>query len=104
MLMTLIIKKIVRIPNELRQYLSTNRHFPESQSAIHKYMQSYKTSNKLYLITRFSIGPIELMTFVDMVGKYYRWFNVTSKRLKDNLVPEFIDEYLKKAASIDAMK
>ena len=28
-------EKLVRIPNELRQYLSTNCHFFESQSATH---------------------------------------------------------------------
>ena len=44
------------------------------------------------------------MTIVDMVGKYYRWFNVLSKLLKDNLVLEFIDEDIKKSAWIDARK
>ena len=44
------------------------------------------------------------MTIVDMVGKYYRWFNVSSKPLKDNLVLEFIDEDLKKSYWIDSMK
>ena len=44
------------------------------------------------------------MTIVDMVGKYYKWFNISSKTLKDNLVLKFIDEYLKKSAWIDAMK
>ena len=44
------------------------------------------------------------MTIFDMVGKYYRWFNVSSKPLKDNLVLEFLDEDLKKYAWIDAMK
>ena len=39
-----------------------------------------------------------------MVGKYYRWFNVSSKPLKDNLVLEFLDEDLKKSAWVDAMK
>ena len=36
------------------------------------------------------------MTIVDMVGKYYRWFNVSSKPLKDNLVLGFLDGYFKK--------
>ena len=44
------------------------------------------------------------MTIVEMVGKYYQWFNVSSKPLKDNLVLEFLNEYLKKYAWIDAMK
>ena len=44
------------------------------------------------------------MTIVDMVGKYYIWFNVSSKPLKDNLALEFIDEDLKKCVWIDAMK
>ena len=44
------------------------------------------------------------MTIVDMVGKYYIWFNVSSKPLKDNLVLEFLDEDIKKSAWIDAMK
>ena len=36
-------KKIVRNPNKLRQSLSTNRYFSESQSTMHKDMQLYKT-------------------------------------------------------------
>ena len=56
------------------------------------------------LITRFSLRPPGLMTIVDMVGKYYGWFNVSSKPLKDNVVLKFIDEYLKKYAWIDTMK
>ena len=67
-------------------------------------MQLYKTFCKLYLIKRFSLRPPELIKFVDMVGKYYRWFNVLSQPSKDNLVLEFIDEDLKKSAWIDAMK
>ena len=67
-------------------------------------MQLYKTSRKLYLITRFILRRPELMTIVDMVGKYYRWFNVSSKTLKDDLILEFIDEYLKKSAWIYTMK
>ena len=97
-------EKIVRSPNELRQYLSTNCHFYESKSVTHKDMQFYKTSFKLYLITRFSLSPPELMTIVDMVGKYYRWLNVSSKTLKHNLVIGFLDEDLKKSAWIDAIK
>ena len=44
------------------------------------------------------------MTIVDMVGKYYIWFNVSSKPLKYDLVLEFLHEDLKKYAWIDAMK
>ena len=44
------------------------------------------------------------MTTVDMVGKYYIWFNVSSKPLKDNLVLEFLDEDLKKHPWIYAME
>ena len=58
-------------------------------------MKLYKTSSKVYLITIFSLRPPEFITIVDMVGKYYRWFNVSSKPLKDNLVLEFLDEDLK---------
>ena len=39
-----------------------------------------------------------------MVGKYYRWFNVSSKPLKDHLVIEFIDDDLKKSTWVDEMK
>ena len=67
-------------------------------------MQLYNNYYKLDLITRFSLKTPELMTIVDMVGKYYRWFNVSSKSLKDNLFLEFIDEDLKKSAWVDAMK
>ena len=67
-------------------------------------MQLYKTSFKLYLITRFRLRPPELMIIFYMVGKYYRWFNVSSKTLKDNLVLQFIDEDLQKSAWVDAMK
>ena len=44
------------------------------------------------------------MKIVDMIGNYYRWFNVSSKPLKDNLVLEFLDEDFKTYAWIDAMK
>ena len=88
----------------MRQYLSTNCHFSESQSAMHEEMKLYKTSCRIDQITRFSPSPPELMTIVDMVGKYYRCFNVSSKSLKDNLVLEFIYEDLKTSAWIDAMK
>ena len=37
------------------------------------------------------------MTIVDMIGKYYRWLNVSSKPLKDNLVLAFIHEDIKNA-------
>ena len=63
---------------------------------MHEDMQLYKTSCKLDPITRFSLRPPELMTIFDMVGKYYRWFNVSSKPLKDNLVLEFLDEDIQK--------
>ena len=67
-------------------------------------MRLYKNYFKLDPITIFSLGPPELITTSDMVGKYYRWFNVSSKPLKYHLVIEFIDEYLKKPVCIDAMK
>ena len=88
----------------MRQFLSTNRHFSESQSAAHEDMHLYKTSFKLDPITIFSLRSPELMRTADMVGKYYRWFNVSSKPLKDRLVIGCIDEDLKKSALIDAMK
>ena len=97
-------KNVIRCPIEWIQLLSTNSHFTESQSAIHEDMQLYNTSCKLYLITRFSLRPPKLMTIVDMAGKYYWWFNVSSKPLKDNVVLEFINEDIKKYAWIDAMK
>ena len=65
-------EKVVRCPNEFRQLLSTNRHFTEQQSATHEDIKLYKTSFKLDIIARFSLRPPELMTIVDMVGKYYR--------------------------------
>ena len=97
-------EKIVKILIELRQSFSTNCQFSESQSETHKDTQVYKTSCKLDLITRFSLKPLELMKIVDMVGNYYRWFNVSSKPLKYNLVIEFLDEDVKKSTCIDAMK
>ena len=44
------------------------------------------------------------MTIFDIVGKYYLWFNISSKPLKENLVLEFLDEDLKKSAWVDAMR
>ena len=44
------------------------------------------------------------MTIVDMIGKYYRWFNVLSKPLKDDLVLGFLVEDLKKYTWIDSME
>ena len=60
-------KNMVRSPNELRQSLSTNRHFSESQYEIHKHIQLYNTSCKLHLIVIFSLRPPELMIIFDMV-------------------------------------
>ena len=88
----------------MRLSISTNRHCFGIQSATHEDMQLYKTSCKIDLITRFSLRPHELMIFFDMVGKYYRWFNVSSKPLKDNFSLEFLDEYIKEYARIDATK
>ena len=39
-----------------------------------------------------------------MVGKIYRYFNVSSKPLEDNVVLEFLDKYPKTPAWIDEMK
>ena len=49
-------------------------------------------------------GPPELIKIVDMVGKYYQWFNVSSKPLKNDLVLELIEEDIKKPFCIDAIK
>ena len=95
---------MVKIPNELRQSLSTNRNFSDIQSTTYEDMQLYNTSCKLYLITRFSLRPPELMKKFDIVCKYYRCFNVSSKPLKDNVLIELLDEHIKKCAWIDAMK
>ena len=65
---------------------------------MHEDMQLYNTSCKLDLIKIFSLRPTELIKTVGMVGKYYRWFNASSKPLKDYLVLEFLDEDLKKSA------
>ena len=70
---------------------------------MHEDMQLYKTSCKLDIITRSSLRPPDFMTIVDMVGKYYRWSNVSSKPLKDNVVLECFDEYIK-SFWIDAIK
>ena len=103
--MSLIItKKKVRSPNEWKQSLSTNRHISESQSATHKEIQLYNTYCKIDPITIFSIRPPGLMKNVDMVGKYYRWSNVSSKPLKDHLVIGFFNGDLKKHSWIDAIK
>ena len=67
-------------------------------------MQLYKTSCKIDLILRFSLRSPELMTIADTVGKYYRWFNASSKSLKYNVALEFLDEDLKKSTCIDAKK
>ena len=79
----------------MRQSLSTNRHFSESQSATIEDMHLYRNYYKLDLITIFILMPPELMTTVDMVCKYYRCFNVPSKPLRDDLVLEFLNEDLK---------
>ena len=67
-------------------------------------MQLYKTSFIRDIFTIFSLRPPELMKIIDMVGKYYLWFNVSPKPLKYNVALEFINEYLKKSAWIDAME
>ena len=58
-------------------------------------MQLYNNYCKIDPITRFSLRPPELMIIVDMVGKYYKWFNVSLKPLKDHYVIEFLYEDLK---------
>eukprot|EP00957_Ditylum_brightwellii_P075490 5737779-Ditylum_brightwellii.AAC.1 len=78
--------------------------FTEGQTVTHKDMQLYRTSCKIDLITRFSLRPPELMSIVDMVGKYYRWFNVSSNSLKDTVVQELLDNDINQLAWIDAMK
>ena len=96
-------KKIVRYPNEFLQSLFTNIQFAESQYLKHEYMQLFKTYRKLDIIARFSLRPPELIKIV-MVGKYYQWFNISSKPLKHNVVLEFIDEDITKSTWVDAMK
>ena len=49
-------ENVVICPNELRQSLSTNRHFARSQSTTYEDMQLYNTSCKMYLITIFSLS------------------------------------------------
>eukprot|EP00957_Ditylum_brightwellii_P173229 13187184-Ditylum_brightwellii.AAC.1 len=44
------------------------------------------------------------MSIVDMVGKYYRWFNVLSNPLKDTAVQELLDNDINQLTWIDAMK
>ena len=67
-------------PNKVRVSLTlpTYRLFTESQVVTHKDTKLYKPSLKNDFITRLSLRPPELMSCVDMVGKYYRWFHVTS--------------------------
>ena len=78
--------------------------FYESQSETHKDRQLYNTYFKPDQITIFSLRPPEFMTIVDMVGKYYIWFNVSSKPFKDNLALEFFLMKISKNVWIYAMK
>ena len=71
---------------------------------MHKDMQLYKTYLKIYLITIFILRPPEFMTIVDMVVKYYIWFNVSSKEFKDNVVLGFIDENIKNLIELMSTK
>ena len=96
----------VKSPNDLREQILScaNRLFTEGQIMTHKDMQLYRTSCKIDLITRFSLRPPELLTIVDMVGKYYRWFHVSSTPLKDSIVLDYLDDDIENSPWIDAMK
>ena len=67
-------------------------------------MQLYRTSSKVDLITRFSLRPPELLSIVDMVGKYFRWFHISSKPLKNSAVQKLLDNNIESSHWIDAMK
>lgn len=90
--------------NRLRQSLPTERHFTKSQVDTHIDMQLYRSSVSLDKITLFSLRPPELISIVDSVGNYYRWFDTASKPLKDQTVKELLNDDVAKSAWIDGMK
>ena len=92
-------------PNNVRLQMQLQQHrlFSQAQVETARDMALYKASSKLDKITQFSLRPPELMIF-DMVGKYFRWFDIGSKALKDSVIYEFLDEDIYQSTWIDASK
>lgn len=79
-------------PNEIRSSLQDWRKFTPSQVETLFDMMNNKKSAKLDKITQFGLRPPELCSLFDMVGKFYRWFEVGNKPLKDEKISEILDE------------
>ena len=54
------------------------------------------------MITQFSLRPSELITLVDMVGSYFRWFIVASNPLKEVTLEDLLYKDLQQSAWIHA--
>ena len=61
-------------------------------------MQLYKDSIKVNKITQFSLRPPELLNCVDMVGKYYRWFDISSKPMDNSAISMLLSDDIYKLA------
>ena len=86
--------------NFMRDGFPVYCQFTINQFATYKDIQLNRTSWNLDKITHFSLRPPELLP-IDMVGKYYRWFHISSKPLKDDVVSKFLHADIKKSALID---
>ena len=90
--------------NECRKHLQEHRHFTQKQQEVHEDMELYKDSVKVDKITQFSLRPPELLNCVDMVGKYYRWFDISSKPLKNATIYFLLNDDIYKSVWIDGKK
>ena len=89
--------------NSEREDLSCQRQFTENQIGTHKDIHLLKSHCRVDKITQFSLRPPEIMTLVDMVGKYFRWFEISSEPLKRGAVHSLLEADINYSAWIDGL-
>jgi hypothetical protein len=89
--------------NSEREDLSWRRQFTENQIGTHKDIQLLKSHCRVDKITQFSLRPPEIMTLVDMVGRYFRWFEISSEPLKRAAVRSLLNNDINYSAWIDGL-
>lgn len=85
--------------NSDRENLSRFRQFSQHQIDVYRDMHLHRKSVQIDKITQFSLRPPELRGCIDMDGKYFRWFNVSTE--PHTSPSDLIDNDLYKSAWID---
>ena len=75
-------------------------HFTDSQIETINDMALNRTSCKVDKITHFTLRPPKSL-LIDKVGLHHRWFDISSKPLKDSIAIELLDIDFYKTAWID---